>query len=217
MLLDWQRLPSTMLEPETPIELDLDLTGNTSLHRLIDTAVSSGGGNRLREWLANPDPDPQETTGRQQITRELTPLSLFRDKLILKGALAAQDNEGWRPEDLLAWLKSHTLPSSVRSWLLLLSALAILNISLFLLYLVTPLPPLWIATFLLYAVLFLARSGELGEPFGESTHLRDALGAASSRLPTFGKSPLQRDATFASPLRSVPRSNSAPLGPFETL
>jgi hypothetical protein len=100
---------------------------------------------------------------------------LFRDKLILNATFAAQDGGQWRADDLQRWLGQHQLPRSIRLWLLLLGALAALNITLFLLFLADIVPPLWQITFVLYAVLFLVRSRELGEPFGESAQIRDAL------------------------------------------
>ena len=175
MGLDWAHIPPTLLEPETPLELDLDLTGDYSLHRLINTCVSGGGRSRLRDWVATTHPDPQLTSKRQQLVRELSPLSLFRDKLILNATFAAQDGGQWRADDLQRWLGQHQLPRSIRLWLLLLGALAALNITLFLLFLADIVPPLWQITFVLYAVLFLVRSRELGEPFGESAQIRDAL------------------------------------------
>lgn len=175
MGLDWANLPPARLEPETPLELDLDLTGEYSLHRLIDTCVSDGGRWRLRDWLVTTHPDPQLTSKRQQLVRELSPLSLFRDKLILNATFAAQDGGRWRADDLGRWLRQQKLPRSIRPWLLLLGALAGLNITLFLLFLAGIIPPLWQFTFVLYVVLFLIRSRELGEPFGESAQIRDAL------------------------------------------
>lgn len=175
MGLDWAHIPPALLEPETPLELDLDLTGEYSLHRLIDTCVSGGGRLRLRDWLATTQPDPQLTSKRQHLVRELSPLSLFRDKLILNATFSAQNGRRWQADDLQRWLGQHKLPSSIRPWLLLLGVLAALNISLFLLFLADIVPSLWQITFVLYVALFLIRSRELGEPFGESAQIRDAL------------------------------------------
>jgi hypothetical protein len=173
--LDWGRLPVNLSQPEHSLELDLDLVGEHSLHRLVDTAVSQGGSRRLREWLANPVPDPQATLQRQQIVRELVPLSLFRDKLTLKGILAAEGKDPWSPEKVLDWLERHALPPSLRIWLFALTALAALNATLFVLNLFGVIPPIWRLTLALYLGLLLLQSREIGEPFREAAHLRDIL------------------------------------------
>ncbi len=175
MDLDWDGIPDASFEPEAALELDLDLTGPYSLHRLIDTAGSPGGSACLQEWLAANKTDPAETIRRQKLVRELTPLSLFRDKLILNGTYARRSSGGWQTEQLLDWLKQTPLPSSLRLWLLLLGILAALNISFFLLAAADLIPPVWQVTLAIYALLFLIRSRELGEPFRESTRIRDAL------------------------------------------
>ncbi len=175
MNLDWDGIPATPFEPATALELDLDLTGPYSLHRLIDTAGSPGGSSRLQEWLAAMQTDSAETIRRQNLVRELVPLSLFRDKLILNGTYARRSSGGWHTEQLLDWLKQNPLPRSLLLWLILLSILAALNISLFLLAAADLIPSLWPITLGIYALLFLSRSRELGEPFGESLRIRDAL------------------------------------------
>jgi hypothetical protein len=180
MVLDWERLPLSDLRPEQAVELDLDLVGSHSLHRLIDSSVSRGGSLRLREWLAAASADPGETLERQAIVCELAPLPLFRDKLILCGKLSAVDKPGsadgrWSEERLMTWLRQHALPHSLRRWLLVLAGLAALNVVFFVLYAAGVAPPLWRISFILYLVLFLLRSRELGRPFSEAAGLRDSL------------------------------------------
>lgn len=183
MGLDWDRLPPSDARPESSLELDFDLVGDTSLIRLVDTAVSTSGSERLRGWLAEPaaSADAGAVTdaglimARQQLVRELVPLSLFRTRLILNARLTFGGEGRWRPDRLLAWLEKRLAAGSLRNWLILLSLLASLNIIFFLLDLLDLGPPLWQATILLYAVLFLIRSREVGEPFKESALIRDTL------------------------------------------
>lgn len=187
MALDWERIPPGESRPENALELDLDLVGSFSLHRLIDTSVSQGGSRRLRKWLSDRSSHPNESLERQSIVRELAPLPLFRDKLILRGRLLANDRVGpvsdrpgpagsrWSEERLLGWLRQHALPPSVHSSLRLLAVLAALNAVLFLLHVAGVAPPLWRLTFAIYVGIFLFRSRELGRPFGEAAGLRDNL------------------------------------------
>ncbi|UCG24497.1 MAG: hypothetical protein JSW55_00385 [Chloroflexota bacterium] len=175
MGLDWQGLPPSDDRPERPLELDFDLVGDTSLMRLVDTAVSAGGSDRLRGRLAEPATEARLIMARQHLVRELVPLSLFRTRLILNARLTFGAEGQWRPDRLLAWLEKRLAAGSLRYWLILLSLLAGLNIIFFLLDLLDLGPPLWQATILLYAFLFLIRSREVGEPFKESSLIRDAL------------------------------------------
>src|SRR5262245_12436445 len=84
--LDWEHLPpetQSPRDPEHPFETDLDLTGDRSLHRLLDTAATTEGSATLRSWLLDNDPDVSVIKERQLLVSELRRLSLFRDKLHL--------------------------------------------------------------------------------------------------------------------------------------
>jgi len=175
MQLDWDHIPPPVHETQYSLELDLDLAGEYSLHRLVNTAVSEGGAQRLANWLATSIPRPDRSRERQALVRELSPLSLFRDKLILRATMAGGDGKGWRQDELQRWLDESSFPSKLRPWLLLLGLLAAANILLFVLSLAGIAPPLWRFSFILYIILFLARSRELGEPFTQSAQIRDAL------------------------------------------
>src|SRR5207247_2624368 len=62
--LDWeqlsrvdQALPESGPPPEHPFATDLDVTGERSLHRLLDSAVTKEGSRRLKSWLLSNRPD----------------------------------------------------------------------------------------------------------------------------------------------------------------
>jgi DNA mismatch repair ATPase MutS len=132
MKLDWQHIPDvdpgTLIEGH-PFEHDLDITGKYSLHQLLNTAISHEGSLLLRDWLLNMTPDLATIHKRQELVRELTPLTLFRDKLILKSLLASSGEpkklEGKR---LLGWLNAQSFTLSVAKMRLLLVGAAVLNI-----------------------------------------------------------------------------------------
>ncbi len=72
--LDWERMPavnSPPAQPDHPFEIDLDITGERSLHRLVNSAVSYEGGQRVRAWLLNTTPDLQAIQRRQELVCEL--------------------------------------------------------------------------------------------------------------------------------------------------
>ena len=84
------------------------------MYRLLDTAVSYEGSQRLRAWLTAPVPSPDQIVQRQQLVRELAPLSLFRDKLIMNATIAAGTRKTWEANQLLSWLERHAPETSLR-------------------------------------------------------------------------------------------------------
>jgi hypothetical protein len=158
--LDWDRIPvgaTYRPRPEHPFESDLDLVGPRSLHLLLDTAVSHEGSQRLRDWLAAPVPDQEQSQRRQAVVRELAPMHTFRDRLVLHGyggrVSAYSTGRGggdpatgglrhtWRARALADWLAQAPEDGgasgvlSARRWLLLLTGLAALKASLLAAYL----------------------------------------------------------------------------------
>jgi hypothetical protein len=190
MSLDWERIPSNYRyrpRQDHPFEGDLDIVGDRSLHRLIDTGVSYEGSRRLRRWLTAPVPDLAQTLRRQQLVKELTPLSLFRDKLILNTTIAPSTRRTWDAQELTTWLQRQPLGLSYRRWLIVTTAMAVLNVLLFLGNVLDLVPPIWQITFLLYLGLVLFKSRDTGTVFEDAMTLQDALrqlGAAFRLLET---------------------------------
>jgi DNA mismatch repair ATPase MutS len=185
MELNWDAIPSvTALEvnSEHPFEIDLDITGEHSLHRLINTAVSREGSLRLREWLLNRRPDPLVIAQRQQIVRELIPLTLFRDKLLLNSVQTRRGiSDHWEGQKLLRWLNQNkTSTSSLRSTLLIASTLSAITIVTFLLGQILPLPNIWIGSFVLYVLFLFSKRGTLGDNlFEDASYLQAAFSQLS--------------------------------------
>ncbi|HFQ92368.1 MAG TPA: hypothetical protein ENK32_00025, partial [Anaerolineae bacterium] len=109
MTLDWDKLPPPLpftANPDHPFAVDLDVMGEYSLHRLLDTAVSGDGSARLRDWLLDTRPNPDQIASRQTLTRELADMPLFRDKLHLYGRLSAPQDDGkLSGQQLQTWLE----------------------------------------------------------------------------------------------------------------
>jgi hypothetical protein len=176
--LDWEAMPATFPQPtrpEHPFETDLDLTGPRSLHRLLDRATTHGGSRRLRDWLAEPEPDWGEMVRRQALVRELAPRFLLRDRLALNAILAARGYRTWRAENLLSWLAEHPPEATLRRWLALFAGLAGVNGLLFAGNRLGMLPPWWQVTWVLYVVLWLARSGVATATLNEAASLQGAF------------------------------------------
>jgi len=192
MRLDWNSIPDAYTpeqQVEHPFEIDLDITGKHSLHRLLNTAVSSEGTRRLRDWLLNTRPDLEIIQRRRALIQELIPMSSFRTRLTMKASLAARhvsaQLEGQR---LLNWLDEQKKPANLLPFILFSHLLTILLVLLLSLNLLSLLPQYWIIV-LIVAVIFLAVGKERrGNLFDDAYYLRDAfaqLNAVFSYLETY--------------------------------
>ena len=199
MNLDWDQLaqplsPSASVPtPGHPFETDLDITGNRSLHQLLDCAVTRGGSERLKTWLLNAKPDGQLVDARQRLVAELTAHSLFRDKLQLLSAVASYEGrlrrakpaagqagqwrrEGqWDSNKLIAWIKADGPKESLRPVVLVLAALAVLNIGLVVLAVLEIVPHVWPISFLIYAGVMIAKQSRTAGAWEELQELEKTL------------------------------------------
>ncbi len=183
--LDWERLPPSRFnqpEQEHPFEIDLDITGRHSLHQLLDTSVSSEGSQRLRDWLLSTAPNAQVVQKRQELIREVAPLSIFRDKLSMKSVLAAhKQGQQWEGKRLLNWLNARrSTPSpSLLPFIFFSLALSIITIVLLVLNLFALLAPYWIFT-LIVSILYLFVTNERrGDVYEDANFVSDSLAQLS--------------------------------------
>ena len=189
--LAWDQIPSTFHhqpDPGHPFEVDLDLVGNRSLLHLLDTAVSYEGSQRLRNWLAAPAPEPEQAIRRQQVVRELTPLHLFRGKMVLNAMEAAGARRTWKANQLVEWLQAGDTSGAPRRWLLLFGAWVVLNTILLVANLLGWLPPWWQITLASYLGLWLLWSRNMEAAADQATALEGALRqllAVFAQLETF--------------------------------
>lgn len=180
--LDWENIPLPLPLPpqaEHPFEIDLDITGERSLHRLMDTAITREGSARLRDWLLSGVPDHQILQGRQSLVRELSTASLFRDKSSLFSALASKGSDEQRnASTLLEWLERRTPGRSLKPTFFLLALLSVANLIIVTLAGLGVTSTLWPTSFLVYfCALFIAafrRAKEMGS-FKEALSMELAL------------------------------------------
>jgi hypothetical protein len=157
--LDWEALRRHTLEaagetalPRSPLDIDLDLTGERSLHRLLDCAASLQGSRLLAAWLTAGHAAPQTIAGRQELVRELKPMQHFRDRLALAYRLAARERlDGDR---LLRWL-DEDIPTDRLRWALPVAAVwGAGNLALFLLSILQGWPDYWIISLSFYLAFY---------------------------------------------------------------
>ena len=177
--LDWSVLTppiDTDMPPGHPFASDLNLTGKRSLHRLIDTSITLGGGERLRSWLLQQVPDIPAALERAECVKEMKPMFRFRDRLALTAALVSRKpHERWELEGLLGWLDRHTNRKRIKPLLIFLGALSFLNITLLVLFLAGILPAFWIPIFIAYFSIYMFRVREFKDLFEESYYLNSIL------------------------------------------
>jgi hypothetical protein len=186
--LDWDRIPAADPDPPMaghPFESDLDVTGERSLHRLLDCAVTKEGSERLRSWLLNPRPDAQSMTHRQKLVRELKDHSVFRDKLQLLSAFARLRTAGptrskrgsnrWNSKILVDWIEQSEPKKSLLPTLIVLTILAVLNLICIWLWLEDLIPRIWPLVFLIYVAVSLLSRSKTAAAWDELQDLEKAL------------------------------------------
>ena len=184
--LNWNRIPGgDYAQPPLaghPFESDLDITGERSLHRLLDCAVTQEGSERLKSWLLNPRPEAQLIKERQTLVRELKGHSLFRDKLQLLSAFARLDagpTRGgayhWKSRTVVDWLQRSNPKKSLLPTVVVLFCLAALNIICVVLSTFDLIPNIWPITFLIYIGAMLLQQGAIASAFDELHDLEKTL------------------------------------------
>ncbi|HYV12006.1 MAG TPA: hypothetical protein VE980_13990 [Pyrinomonadaceae bacterium] len=186
--LDWDRIPAADPNPPVvghPFESDLDITGERSLHRLLDCAVTKEGSERLKSWLLNPRPDAEAMQLRQKLVRELKDHSVFRDKLQLLSAFARISSAGplrsktgsrhWNSRILVEWIEQSGPKKSLLPTLILLTSLAILNLICVWLWLDEVIPRIWPLVFLIYVAVTLMSQSKIATAWDELQDLEKAL------------------------------------------
>ncbi len=178
LALDWNNIPAEDAHmPENhPFAFDIDVIGQFSLHRLLDTTVSVGGNQRLQNWLLQSRPQVEAVQRRQQLVKELIPLTSFRDRLTMNSTVNIYQAESkWDGEFLLHWLRAGITAEDSPRFLLGLWALSFITIGLFLLSTGTDLPPLWIGSFGLYIVLGGSLMRRYASAFSEAMRLQASI------------------------------------------
>jgi hypothetical protein len=186
--LDWDGIPNGDPNPSIaghPFENDLDITGERSLHRLLDCAVTKEGSERLKSWLLNPRPDAQSMEHRQKLVRELKDHSVFRDKLQLLSAFARITTAGplrsnsssshWNSKILVDWIEQSGSKTSILPTLIVLTSLAVLNLICIWLWLYDLIPRIWPLVFLIYFAASLLSRQKIATAWDELQDLEKAL------------------------------------------
>ena len=195
MRLDWAGLPekkemsfSRTANPQHPFESDINLVGEFSLLRVLDTCVSQEGSQRLYEWLSLPVPNVGAIETRHALIGELTERATLRSRLILAARLAAGHDGPWRANQLQAWMNKPDSGTPSVALILFLTGLSSLTVLLFLLYWLNLAPALWFGTFFFYMLIFVIKTREHADLFHDALELQQnlkQLGAVSAVLEAY--------------------------------
>jgi len=183
--LDWDRIPlgdsASSSIPGHPFETDLDITGERSLHRLIDSAVTKEGSERLKSWLLSARPDAELIKHRQGLINELRNHSLFRDKLQLLSAVARLDTGRrgaatlWNSKILVDWIERGDQQSSLLPTVVWLIVLSLVNIACVVLASFELIPQIWPLTFIIYFGAMMLNQRRIATAWDELQDLEKAL------------------------------------------
>jgi len=187
--LDWDRIPpgdsATLPKAAHPFESDLDITGQRSLHRLIDCAVTREGSEQLKSWLLNTRPDEPRIKHTQDLVRELKGHSVFRDKLQLLSAVARisigptrrhGSSNLWNSKILVDWItRSDERQGSLLPTVIFLFILSTFNIICVLLSVYKVIPRIWPVIFVIYIGAMFMKQSRVATAWSDLFELEKAL------------------------------------------
>ena len=183
--LDWNQIPhgdpATLSSNGHPFESDLDITGERSLHRLLDCAVTKEGSERLKSWLLSARPDAQGIQQRQALVHELKGHSVFRDKLQLLSAVArintgqSRRQSPWNSSKLVEWIERSHPKGSLLPTVVFLFILSTLNIALILLGSFKLIPQVWPFMFLIYMGAMIMKQSRVATAWDDLQELEKTL------------------------------------------
>ena len=132
LCLDWNGLPAPgpAAEGSHPFAVDLDLTGLRSLLHIMDTTAAIAGRDLLYRWFLA-SPEYAAIPARQAAVKSLVAHRRFRDRLALKGRLAAGKEDQYDHHAILNWKtfsRGQSLRFNKNTWIVF--GLCLLNLAL---------------------------------------------------------------------------------------
>lgn len=180
--LDWTHLPQppAVYAHRSPLDVDLDLTGEFSLHHLLDCSASIQGSRLLADWLSQAWADPGTIADRQRLVCALKPLRHFRNRLALAFNLAARERlDG---DKLLGWLQADFQTKRLRWALPIAVVWSVINLGLFALDMLGNIPPFWTISLTFYLAFYYLNIRIFQETFASLVDLDGELGKFAQPL-----------------------------------
>lgn len=179
MELNWEHIANYQFAPQIknhPYGSDFNITGNQSLHHLLDTAIYEGGSAKLADWLLHTQPDARRIAERRKLVEQLTPLGVFRDRLRVKARRSIQEisEKDWPLERLMTWMRA-THAAKYKTPLAILCALSAVNIVLAILAILGIIGPYVVFSILLYLGIYNANSHKIKGLFDAAFQINKQL------------------------------------------
>jgi len=174
--LNWDEIPAGKIlenSETSPLEMDLDLTGDRSLHRLMDLSKSAGGSLELKKFFTEHNIDRDEILQRQNIVKELVSLSHFRERFLLESYLSTKKeiNAG----SLIDWLEKSNKSGVIKKHLSVLYILCFINLLFIALAIVNIVGGVWGITTFIYIGYYLFNYKSINTLSVETDLLNDEL------------------------------------------
>ena len=151
IIIDWENIEQRKLPDgikQKLIETDLDLTGEKSLHQLIDFSISIEGSLCLRDFLINHNLNENEILKKQNIVKEILGLNKFREKFLLTLSLISKRQ--FDSKRFINWINKKSPITNFKSYLFLITFLTISNITFVILAITDILQYYWVFSLFLY-------------------------------------------------------------------
>jgi DNA mismatch repair ATPase MutS len=174
--LDWPNIPVHKIfssEELTPLEIDLDLTGNRSLHQLMDCTKTKEGSELLRSFLISQNVEREQIIHRQNIIKELLNLSHFREKFLLQSSLSSKDE--FSAKVLLEWLTKSDRSELLKKKLSLLGTAAIVHWAFILLAFTGVVAKVYLINSFIYLSLYFLNVRSIKSSSSDAETLKDNL------------------------------------------
>ncbi|MGD8779599.1 MAG: hypothetical protein PVH88_11635 [Ignavibacteria bacterium] len=181
--LDWENIEPRKLPDnikQNLIETDLDLTGERSLHQLIDFSVSTEGSMLLRDFLINHNLNEDEVLRKQSIVKEILTMNRFREKFLLTLSLVSKKRLD--SQRLIQWMKKNRGVEKSRGILLVMTLLVIINWCLIGLSVVGILSGGWIISSFIYFAVYNLGNKYYKDISRDSEIIKEELGKFSRVL-----------------------------------
>jgi ABC-type multidrug transport system fused ATPase/permease subunit len=193
MNLRWDELPPSLFNPDEkhPFDFDLSITGEYSLHRLMNTAASFEGSSLLKEWLTSYEASYDVVMKRQAVVKEMVKGNRFRDKLSLFSMLVSKKE--LRGTLLLEWIKKESEYISIKKVFIILLLLSVINLSLFILFLMNILPAYFLYTLLIYLAVIWFNGKYVSGIFEELLVIEDEFGKFTVIFDFLERYPYRKD------------------------
>lgn len=190
--IDWEKIAPACFSPDSahPFESDLGITGERSLHRLINLSFSAEGSGMLKKWLCNTEPDKEIIYNRQNLIKELLTQSKLRDKIVFYSLLMSGSKKEEQPHSYLH--KPYEIDYYKRIFNILF-ILGISNIVLFLLSFYTGMWGLWCITLLAYSGIALFNNKIIAGIEGKTEFLNEYAGKYYQAFTFLEKYPYRKD------------------------